>query len=275
MKKTVFVDGTRVAVEDLGEGDSIVVLLHAFLMTHHMQLPLAQHLASEGRRVLCVDLLGELDPGQAPDPARYSSQRLAAQVLGVLDELGVDKAVVGGTSIGSNVAMEMALAAPERVQGLIIEGPFLEGGVRATAFAWSSMLSMFTLGAPVVRLMGRLASRLPDRGLPGMLRAITAQDPARSAAFVAGLTYGSVGPARDRREQIDTPALIIGFPGDPLHPMSDAEALRSQLKNAAFARGRSILDLRIRPDALAAQISRSLESWDAERSAAERAAAAS
>lgn len=272
MSKTVTVDDVRVKREEVGEGDDVVVLLHAFLMTHHMQLPLAHELAKAGRRVICIDLLAELDPGRRPDSARYSSGALAAQVIDVLDELGVDRFVAGGTSIGSNVAMEIALAAPERVEGLIVEGPFLEGGVRATAYAWSGLLSLFTLGAPLVRLAGRAASRLPDRGLPGMLRAIGTQDPARSAAFVAGLTYGSVGPARERRQTIEHPALIIGFPGDPLHPMSDAEALRGELRNSTFIRGRTILDLRTRPAELASKIEAAIESWEPEPAAARAAA---
>jgi len=47
----------------------------------------------------------------------------------LLDHLGVPQAVVGGTSLGANVALEAAVLAPERVRGLVLEMPVLENAL--------------------------------------------------------------------------------------------------------------------------------------------------
>jgi pimeloyl-ACP methyl ester carboxylesterase len=57
----------------------------------------------------------------------------AVQVLRLLDELGVDQAVLGGVSLGTNVSLLTAVQAPERVRGLVLEMPVLEWAVPAAA----------------------------------------------------------------------------------------------------------------------------------------------
>ena len=53
----------------------------------------------------------------------------AGQVVGLLDHLGVDEAVVAGTSLGANVTLEVAAAAPERVRGMVVEMPVLDNAL--------------------------------------------------------------------------------------------------------------------------------------------------
>ena len=240
------VDGRRIEYSEHGEGERVVVLLHALLQSHRMQAPLAQALADRGRRAICLNLLAEREPGERLDPARFAAPALARQLLGALDELGVAHAVLLGTSIGGNVAMEAALIDPSRVDGLVLEGPFLENGVRATGFGWSGLVAGYTLGRPLLRVVGAAARLIPHgRGFASdMARDLLRQDPERAAAFLAGLTFGRIGPPREERASISVPALVIGYPVDPFHPMSDARAVVGELPDARLVSTRSILDLR-------------------------------
>jgi non-heme chloroperoxidase len=75
--------------------------------------------------------------GDAPKPASgYLIEDLAGDVVGLMDELGIERAVVVGHSMGAWVAREIALAHPDRVLGLVLAGAFqssLAGDPEASA----------------------------------------------------------------------------------------------------------------------------------------------
>ena len=95
-------------------------------MDSNMNRRLAVDLAARGYRVVLLDLPGH---GLSEKPKRASFHRMdtyAEHVVALLDHLGVDRAVVGGVSLGGNVSLLVAALAPDRVQGLVIEMPVLE-----------------------------------------------------------------------------------------------------------------------------------------------------
>src|SRR5258708_28528971 len=114
-----------------GQGDRPMVLLHGQLLSQTMQQAVAKSLAEQGQRVITLDLLGHGQSDRPDDMSLYSMGQYGEQVLALLDHLEIDKAVVAGTSLGANVALEFAALAPERLQGLVIEMPVLEQGVVA------------------------------------------------------------------------------------------------------------------------------------------------
>ena len=62
---------------------------------------------------------------------RYSMTFFGEQVIALLDHLEVDEAVVLGTSLGANTALEAAALAPERLRGMVIEMPVLDNALLA------------------------------------------------------------------------------------------------------------------------------------------------
>ena len=99
---TLTVDGHRLAYRQFGSGDRVVVLSHAFLTSHYLEHAWAKELAERGFRVICLDLLGTTADERPLEPDRYNSQALGRQLIGALDALGVERAVLGGTSIELN-----------------------------------------------------------------------------------------------------------------------------------------------------------------------------
>ncbi len=61
---------------------------------------------------------------------------------------------------------------------------------------------------------------------------------------------GETAPHRELRRQIETPALVVGHPLDPLHPFSDAGMLIEELPNARLVEANSLLEWRIAPGRL-------------------------
>ena len=106
-----------------------------------MHEPLAHDLAARGNRVVTLDLLGHGKSDRPRDMWRYSMSFFGEQVIALLDELGIDEAVVMGTSLGANTTLEVASLAPERLRGMVIEMPVLDNALLACAVAFTPLLS--------------------------------------------------------------------------------------------------------------------------------------
>ena len=254
--REVTVDGQRLVFDEYGAGPRTVLLLHGLLLNRRMHRPLAEALAESGNRVISLDLLGHGDSDRPTDMWRYSMPIFSEQVVAVLDELGVDEAVVGGTSLGANVALEVAVAHPERLRGAIVEMPVLDNALLACALAFTPLLVGLTFGAPLTRALGRLTSLVP-RGLTNLgdlvLDALS-QDPGPSAAVIQGIFFGRTAPPRSERSRIETPALVIGHQRDPIHPFSDSGMLLGELSRSRLLEASSILELRLNPERLTGEI---------------------
>ncbi len=272
-------DGYRLVYDEFGAGSRVVVLLPGLLLSRQMHRPLAESLAAKGNRVITLDLLGHGESDHPVEPGRYSMTLFAEQVVALLDHLGIDEAVVGGTSLGANVTLETAVLAPERLAGLVIEMPVLDNALSASLLAFTPMVFGLRLVAPLMRLAGA-PSRLIPRGshhLVDTALEYAGQDPAASSAVLRGLFFGRTAPPRAERRRIATPSLVIGHPGDPLHPFSDSDMLVNELPDARLVRAGSILELRLQPERLTGVITRFVdECWsgrEARRSPGRRASA--
>lgn len=248
-----FVDGDRLEYTEYGAGPRWVVLLHGQLMPRRMQQPLARALAAQGAHVISLDLLGHGRSDRPADPTRYSMTAFAEQVVALLDELDVDQAVIGGTSLGANVSLEVAVLAPHRVRGLIIEMPVLHNAVEAGILAFAPLLFVSRF-LPFVVDGVRRTSRLVPRGIvpfwAGIVLDTLNQRPAAMAATVHGLFFGRVAPSRRQRRALTVPVMVVGHPRDPIHPFADAALLADEVPQARFVRAESILEWRLRPERL-------------------------
>lgn len=249
------VDGSRDRLEytEYGSGDAWVVLLHGQLMPRRMHQPLARALAAEGLHVVTLDLLGHGRSDRPADPLVYSMEAFATQVVALLDHLGAAQAVVGGTSLGANVSLEVAVLAPERVRGLIIEMPVLDNAVEAGIIAFAPL--MFAARFLPFTVTGlRLLTRPIPRGIVpfwvGIGLDTCDQRPDSVAAIVHGIFFGRVAPQSRQRRTIRTPALVVGHPRDPIHPFADAAMLAEEMPDAEFVQANNILEWRLRPERL-------------------------
>ena len=248
-----FHDGHRIEYTEYGAGERWVILVHGQLMPRRMHQPLARTLASAGAHVVTVDLLGHGRSDRPDDPLLYSMTAFGEQVIGLLDHLGAERAVLGGTSLGANVSLEAAVFAPERVQGLLIEMPVLDNAVEAGILAFAPLLFVSRF-LPFAVTSVRMLSRAVPRGVVpfwvGIGLDTLDQRPAAMAATVHGLFFGRVAPSSKQRRAIDAPALVVGHTRDPIHPAADAEMLADEMVGARFVAARSILEWRVAPERL-------------------------
>src|SRR3954469_13282127 len=100
-------DGFRLVYDEYGSGTRALVLLPGLLLSRKMHAPLAQALADRGNHVYVLDFLGHGDSDRPQDMARYSMPLFGDQVVGLLDHLQLEQAVVAGTSLGANVLLDV------------------------------------------------------------------------------------------------------------------------------------------------------------------------
>jgi len=254
--------GQRLAYTVHGQGPRVTVLTPGLLLSQKMQTPLARTLAKQGHRVVTLDPLGHGASDRPRQMWRYSMSEFARQVIALLDHLELEEAVVGGTSLGANITLEAAAAAPERLRGMIIEMPVLDHAIPACAAAFTPLLFALTVGEPVMRVVARGARAVPRDRVPFLIELFldsVAQDPGPSGAVLQGILFGRTAPEHGVRQSMRTPALVIGHPRDPVHPFSDADMLAAELPNATLVDANSIIELRTHPRRLTARISAFLD----------------
>src|SRR3954470_14321247 len=100
-----------------------VVLLHGLTATRRYVVMGSKALERAGHRVIAYDARAHGHSAPARDPRDYGYERLAADLKAVLDDRGVERAVLAGASMGAHTLTKFALTHPERVAGLVIMTP--------------------------------------------------------------------------------------------------------------------------------------------------------
>ena len=207
-----------------------LVLLHAFPLTADLWRPQLER-APRGWRFLAPDLRG-FGPGVPPTSA--SMDDMAGDVEAFLDALEIDKAVIGGLSMGGYVTMALYRRASARFTGMLLantrSGPDSEEGRAAR----DKMIAL-------VRAKGPRA--VADQMLPKLLGTTSQRARPQLTALVRGLIEGNspdgiaaaIAGLRDRPDStpmlqgVSVPAMIITGEEDAIIPVSESEAMAAAL----------------------------------------------
>lgn len=111
------VDGVRLAYRDSGGAGPVAVLLHGLCGHSGEWNPVVEALG-DGYRLIAFDQRGQGFSERRP--ADLSREAHAADVVAVLDALGIDRAVLVGQSMGGDTAMVAAARYPDRVRALVL-----------------------------------------------------------------------------------------------------------------------------------------------------------
>src|ERR1700686_272075 len=185
-----------------------LILLHGLLLSQEMHRPLAEELAARGNRGITLDLLGHGKSDGPRDMWRYSMAFYGEQVIALMDHLRIEEAVVMGTSLGANAALEIAASKPDRLRALVIEMPVLDNGLLSSALTFTPLLVALTIGEPVMKLLSRVTRALPRRLLPhygNVMLDVLRQEPGPGGALLQGLFFGRIAPHRSERHTFEVP----------------------------------------------------------------------
>ena len=121
-ERTIAGAGVSLAATDDGEGIP-VVLLHGITASRRYVVMGSRGLQRSGHRVVAYDARGHGASSPAPSRDAYGYEHLSADLAAVLDELGLERAVLAGASMGAHTILRLALDLPERVAGLVVITP--------------------------------------------------------------------------------------------------------------------------------------------------------
>ncbi|MEO9787874.1 MAG: alpha/beta fold hydrolase, partial [Aurantimonas coralicida] len=119
-------DGLQLAFTDTGERDRPAVLLvHGFassMRVNWIDTGWVKTLNEAGYRVVAFDHRGHGQSAKPQDEAAYTPQKMAGDVVKLLDHLEIGETVIFGYSMGARVSAFTALAAPERISRIVFGG---------------------------------------------------------------------------------------------------------------------------------------------------------
>jgi pimeloyl-ACP methyl ester carboxylesterase len=229
------VHGARVRYVELGRGPS-VVLLHGFASSLDTWKRVAPELSSK-HRVLALDLKGF---GWTDRPAGdYSPRAQAELVLALMNQRGIDRAAVVGHSWGASIALEMALAHPERVSRLALYSAWAYEEQLPTSFHWARsqgvgelLFELFYKQRPGDKMA--LAFYDPDNVSEQLVSDVEAalERPGTTAAALAAVRGQRYELVQRRYPEIAQPTLLLWGREDRVTPLAVGERLVRDLPNA-------------------------------------------
>ena len=229
----------RIAWERQGAGPPLL-LIHGLGYARWGWEPVLPGLAERFSVVLFDNRgIGESD---AP-PGPYTAAEMAADVVQVLDEVGIERAHVVGTSLGGMIAQELALAYPERVDRLVLACT-TPGGPRAYPMPQQTVALMAEAATlePAVALRRFVENALAPETVaarPELVdrimahRLATAQDP---VAWAAQAAAGATFDAYDRLGALTAPTLVQHGDEDVVVDPRNAHLLVGLLPDARLER---------------------------------------
>jgi pimeloyl-ACP methyl ester carboxylesterase len=220
------VNGQEIAYDDFGGGGPVVILAHGFLMDRTMFAPQVAALR-DGYRFVTWDSRGFGDTVFDGKPFTYWD--LALDCLGLLDHLGIERAVVGGHSIGGFVSLRVVLTAPERVQALVLIDT--QAGLEDPDAipVYQGMLDSWVADGPSEEIASVAADLI--LGTPELTKAWIPRWMARPGGLVEepGRALLTRDDVTARLGEVDAPALVVHGTADPSIPMEKAAALAGGL----------------------------------------------
>jgi 3-oxoadipate enol-lactonase len=216
----------RIAWERRGSGEPLL-LVHGLGYARWGWEPVLEPLERSFDLILFDNRgIGESD---AP-PGPYTVAELAADAAQVLDEAGVERANVLGTSLGGMVAQELALTAPERVDRLVLACT-TPGGPEAFPMP-ERTVQLMTGGATLRQFVENALAPGPDPELVDRIlrhREATAQPlDAWSAQAAAGATFDALG----RIARVEAPTLILHGTEDAVVDSRNSSLLASRIPDS-------------------------------------------
>jgi len=231
----LLVNGAHLSVESAGAGPPLV-LLHGYTGS---TASWAQQTAEFADRfcVVAIDLLGHGRSDAPADPRRYRMEQSTADLLAVLDQLGLARASLLGYSMGGRLALRLAAIAPERVSALILvsASPGLRDPAQRRARAAQDSLLADAIerdGVPAfVDRWERLPMFATQARLPAAVRervrATRLQHTAHGLAnSLRGMGQGVQSPMYDDLSLLRIPTLVLVGALDPAYCDLGAEMSR-------------------------------------------------
>lgn len=233
--------GLTLRGESAGDGPP-VLLLHGLSATRRNVVQGSRHLVKRGYTLLAYDARGHGVSDPAEDSEAYEYEDLVADLEGVLEQLGLDRAVLAGSSMGAAAAMAFALANPGRVPAMIQITPAYTGDrtTRVRPEVWARLATALEKGVDDF-VDASVPDDMPERWRE-VARESTRQrmerhaNPQAVAAALRVVPFSEAFDGLERLDKVEIPTLVVGSrdEADTLHPLDIAKEYAERLPNATL-----------------------------------------
>lgn len=214
------------------------VLLHAFPIGASMWEPQMRSIPS-GWRLITPDLRGFGGSTDADSQSVISMSDYADDLVALLDELGVERVVVGGASMGGYATMAFVQAAGERVDGLVLANTRAGADSPEARANRRNMLALVDREGPsgvaremMPKLLGKTTRETNPQVEPFVRRLIKQQSQAAIRGAIHRMMHRPDSTAL--LAQVTVPALVITGEEDELIPVDESRAIAGSIKNSTL-----------------------------------------
>ena len=229
--------------EEEGRGAPLV-LVHGLTATRRYVLQGSRLLARSGSvRTVTYDARGHGESEPAPD-GRYGYGELVADLERVLEDRGVERCVLAGSSMGAATALAFALAHPGRVDALVQITPAYAGHPRTDASslaAWDARAEALEAGDLDSFVSATGVDALPQRFRDGARMAVRQRverhrHPGAVAEALRQVPRSAAFAGMERLAELSMPVLVVGSgdEADPEHPLEVAREYADRIPAAAL-----------------------------------------
>lgn len=237
------VEGVPVHYQEAGDTNApTLILIHGFVSSTLVWSEVFLPLAAAGFRVIAPDLLGYGYSGK-PRHGDYTIEAQAQMIVGLMQRLEIESAILVGSSYGGAVAATIALDYPERVDRLVLISAVTNDApkkfllLRATSSrVLGDVLGPLLMGSRQV-LRWRMKKNYYRQGRAFDEKKLASRHHALSTvntqrAVLRTLRRWHASYIEREAHLIDQPTLLVWGENDPEIPLSDGERLRDSMPNA-------------------------------------------
>ena len=231
--------GVELSGEEAGDGVP-VVLLHGLTATRRYVVMGSRALERGGHRVVSYDARGHGRSAPAQRPDDYGYATLAADLLAVLDDRGIDRAVLAGASMGAHSIVRLALDHGDRVAGQVLITPaYTPDGEHTDLERWDALADGLRAGG----VEGFVAA-YGDPGVPESWRETVTkvlrqrlsahEHPDAVADALRAVPRSRAFESWDELAELDLPTVVVASrdDADPGHPYAVGERYAGEIPGA-------------------------------------------
>lgn len=232
-------DGLNFRYSDTGNG---IPFIFQHGLGGDVSQPFGLFTPPQGFRLLAFDCRGHGETRPLGDPETIGLASFADDLLVFMDHLQLPRAIVGGISMGSAVALNFTLRFPERVLGLILSRPaWLDGPMVQNARIYAQIAQLIRRYGPKrgVELFKESEDYIAMlRQSPDSANSLLGQfeNPRAEETVVKLERIPNDSPNSDRQQwaSIRVPTLVLANRQDPIHPFEYGEILARAIPGAEF-----------------------------------------
>ena len=257
----------KIFYQNYGQGEPIIYL-HGLMGSSGLNrfFGFDGRTLAENFMVLEYDALGHGQSSGSTNPEDYQWRELAGILNSLMKELNLKQAHLAGTSMGAGTIIQFSQDFPEKIKSMIlIAPPALEPGqLKAIISGFEALFKVIKekgIARAVEFLLQLPGNDLLKEKIPNFEKGLQAWLSLQNLDYIKACALGLALESLEieHLKKLETPALIIGWKNDPVHPEKSVKKLNKVLKNSQVHLLENMIPALTKPNLISGLIKNFLE----------------